>query len=306
VKKDDSTLSTLGLRNVRKYADLLLRKANAYGRFPTPVADLITAAKLEVARENALDKVFLGSLYRALPNRLKLAPDRIKHAAGKVLGLLDRRDRTIHLDRDIHPKRRLFISLHETGHGVLVWQRQTYSLMEDSDQELDPETQELFEREANCFASETLFQLDVFTRDAADSAFGIRTVLTLAGRYGSSCYSAARRYVTQHARECALLVFNPPVYVDGTGYCLTLRWAFASRAFAARFGEVTWPAECGPDHFFTSVRPENKLSPPTSCFVTDRNGTHVTCLAEGFDSTHQVFFLVYPFPAPRAVVRSVV
>src|SRR5207249_1308481 len=157
-----------GKGNVRKSADLLLRKAGAYGRFPTPIQDLVAAAKLEVARENALDTVFLGNLYRSLPNSMKLFPDTLKRAMGKVLGVLDRRARTIHLDPGVHPKRRVFLSLHETAHDALHWQRKTYALLEDSENELDPETKDQFEREANCFASDVLFQLDGFARDAAD------------------------------------------------------------------------------------------------------------------------------------------
>ena len=105
MRPDDASLDPAAVRQVRKYADLLLRKAGAYGRFPTPVDDLVAAAELEIARENVLDRVFLGGLYRSMPNAMKLAPDRIRLAAGKVLGLLDRRDRTIHLDKDLHPKR---------------------------------------------------------------------------------------------------------------------------------------------------------------------------------------------------------
>src|SRR5262249_10013154 len=208
VKKDDATLPPHAIRSVRKYADLLLKKAEAYGRRPTPVGDLVEAARLEVARETALDKVFLGQLYRALPNSLKLLPDRLKRAAGKVLGLLDRHGRTIHLDPELHVRKQTFLSLHEVAHDALPWQRETYTILEDSESELDPGTQDLYERQANCFAGEVLFQLDAFATEAADCEFGIRTPLKLSPRYGSSFYSAARRYVSTSARACALLVFD--------------------------------------------------------------------------------------------------
>ena len=65
------------MADIRKEADRILRAASAYGRFPTPVDDLVLASKLEIARESALDAVFLGGLYRRLPNSLKLMPDRI-------------------------------------------------------------------------------------------------------------------------------------------------------------------------------------------------------------------------------------
>src|SRR5579864_1047200 len=145
MKKDDATIPVPDLQNIRKSADLLLRRAGAYGRFPTPVHDIVAAAKLEVSRESALDKVFLGNLYRSLPNALKIAPDSLKRAVSKVLGILDRADRRIHLDPTIHPKKRIFLTLHETAHDTFTWQRKTFAILEDSESELDPDTKEQFE-----------------------------------------------------------------------------------------------------------------------------------------------------------------
>ncbi|MBL8799386.1 MAG: ImmA/IrrE family metallo-endopeptidase [Planctomycetia bacterium] len=294
MRKDDGTLTPQGQSSVRKYADLLLRKADAYGRLPTPVNDLIDAAKLEIARENALDKVYLGELYRALPNAFKLVPDRLKRAAGKVLGLLDRPARTIHLDPGVHRKKQTFLSLHEVAHDALPWQRQTFALLEDSENELDPETHDQYEREANCFASEVLFQLDGFAEEAADWDFGIRTPLKLSARFGSSFYAAARRYVVTGCRPSALLVFEQPVVRPELGEYLVLRRAVVSPSFGEHFGEVRWPHECGPGHFFTRYRPRNKLTAPTPFRLMNAEGTHVACLAEAFDSTHQIFFLLCP------------
>jgi hypothetical protein len=294
MKKDDATIPAADLQNIRKSADLLLRRADAYGRFPTPVKDIVAAAKLEISRESALDKVFLGGLYRRLPNAVKLAPDSLKRAVGKVLGILDRADRTIHLDPAVHPKKRIFLSLHETAHDALVWQRKTYALLEDSENELDPDTKEQFEREANCFASEALFQLDTFTAEAAESEFGIRTPLDLSSRYGASFYATARRYIGTSKLPCALLVFNQPIHIAGVGETLNLRRAFASSSFQARYGSVAWPTECGPEHFLNRIRPGNKFTSPRPCTIRCSEGERVQCLAEAFDSTHQIFFLVYP------------
>ena len=64
MKRDDCTLSPADLENVRRHADKLLREADAIGRLPTPVADLVAAGELEVARDVSLDQGFLGRLYR--------------------------------------------------------------------------------------------------------------------------------------------------------------------------------------------------------------------------------------------------
>ncbi len=215
MKKDDCTVSDSILRNIRKYADLTLRKANALNRFPTPVNDIVAAARLEISRENALDAVYLGDLYRRLPNAFKLAPDTLKRAIGKVLGVLDRKERVIYLDKSVHKKRQQFLSIHEVGHDILPWQRKTFAMLEDSDREIDPETHDLYERKANNFASEVMFQLDAFARIASDHRFGIRTVLDLSRDFGSSVYSAARRYVATRSQEaCLLMVLEPPAYQE--------------------------------------------------------------------------------------------
>jgi hypothetical protein len=304
VKKDDASLPADAERRVRKYADLLLRKASAYGRFPTPVEDLISAAKLEIARESALAKLGLDRFYRRLPNAFKLAPDTIKRAAEKVLGLLDRRDRTIHLDPDAHPKRKLYVSIHEVGHDFLPHQRQTFQIIEDSEAEIDQDTHDLFEREANCFASDVLFQIDAFTREAADFALGIKVPINLAKKYGPSVYSAVRRYVATHRHPCALVVYNQPIHIVGTGEVIQLRRAVASPTFKARFGNRAWPETCGENTFFFENRPKNKFTAPRPIRLKDVNGDTHACIAEAFNSTHQILFLIYPTEKPALVLAG--
>lgn len=303
MKSDDATLDPAQEKQVRKYADLLLRKGGAYGRFPTPVSDLVGAAELEIARENALDKVFLGSLYRSLPNSLKLAPDRLKSALGKVMGLLDRRDRTVHIDKDLHPKKVVFLSIHEVGHDFLPWQRKTFDVLEDSDSELDPETRDKFEREANCFSSDVLFQLDTFAKEAADCAFGIRTPLALSKRYGASFYATARRYVVTSRFPCALVVFNRVKDDQGTDR-LAFRRSAASSSYLARFGPLVVNAVCGPGTLYYQHRPFGKFTAPSPCTLSDRNRENVASVIEAFDSTFEVFFLVYPVSARPAAFSA--
>lgn len=301
MKKDDATLSPSSEATVRKYADLLLRKASAYGRFPTPAQDLVRAAELEIARESALAGIGLDGLYRRLPNALKLAPDKIKKAAAKLLGLLDRGDRMIHLAPDAYPKRKLYVTIHEIGHDFLPHQRKTYGILEDSDAELDHDTSDLFEREANCFASEVLFQLDGFTKEAAEFTLGIKVPVELSKRYGPSIYATARRYVSTHRNPCALVVYDPATPLAEGGHVLEFRRSITSTTFAAQFGSPAWPQRCGPESFFFRNRPKNKFALPRSLSVRDVNGDDQLCMVESFNSTYQILFLVYPAPTPIRV-----
>jgi len=292
--KSEESLSPESERLVRKYADLVLRKASAYGRFPTPVNDLVAASKLEIARESVLAKVKLDGLYRHLPNFVKIAPDKVKSAAAKLLGLLDLRDRTIHLAPEMHPKRKLYVTVHEIGHEMLPHQRKLFHILEESEAEIDPDTKELFEQEANCFASEVLFQREKFTTEAADFSLGIKVPLDLSKKYGPSVYAAARRYVARHHLPCALVVFEMPICVDGKRRTMDLRRVIVSPLFQKQFGAVRWPQRSEAGNFFLRHCPAKQFSRPRPLRIHDRNGELQTCLAEAFNTTHNVLFLVYP------------
>ena len=54
-KPDDSTLHAADLKAVEARARLSLDKAAAWGRFPTPVDDILSAAKLRVAPKGMFD-----------------------------------------------------------------------------------------------------------------------------------------------------------------------------------------------------------------------------------------------------------
>ncbi len=288
MRRDDSTLSPEQLSEIRQCADRLLRKANAYGRFPTPVEDLVQASGLEIEPEVSLESSFLEKLYRRLPGR-------VKHAVDKVLGVLDARAGLIYLDRSVHQRRRVFLSLHEIGHGFLPWQQQTWSYLEDSEATLDEGIRDQFEREANMFASDVLFQLDAFQNEARDSALGIGSVLKLARRYGSSFYAAVRRYVAVQQRACAVVIFDKPSGRAAARRRLALRRSVESPRFIQLFGSGYWRDSYGPQTIFGQSLPqEGRFTRPTVCRLRDRNGKSWECLVEAFDSSYQVFFLIYP------------
>ena len=198
----------------------------------------------------------------------------------------------IYLDQTVHKKKKPFLSIHEVGHDYLPWQRDTFAILEESESSLDPDVREQFEREANCFASEVIFQLDLFTQEAADCDFGIKVPINLARRYGASVYSSIRRYVMTHHHPCAVVVFNR-VDLHGSKV-LTLRRCVQSEKFTSRFGKLAVKEQQGPADFFARHVPYNKFRMPTNCTIKNRNGEQEQCLIEAFDSTFQVFYLLYP------------
>jgi hypothetical protein len=290
-RPDDSAVTADSYRLIRSHADRLLRDASAYGQYPTPVADIIAAAKLSVERDASLDTGFLRKLYGA-------AKRTIKRALEKVLGLFDSRDSMIYLDLTLQRVKQRFVSLHETGHGYLPWQRDTYSFMEDGETSLDPEIQQQFEREASTFASEVLFQGTRFQEEASSLPFELKTPMQLGRKFGASNYAAFRRFVAHNNRVCALLVFEQPIYELGRGYAFHLRRAIVSSSFHAKFGEVRWADVLySQDDALAArlpVRAFHRIFTRRCQIASPISGCSESFYLEAFDSTYQIFALLIP------------
>jgi len=169
-RSDDCSLSEEELAVVQRHADRLLWEASSIGRFPTPVSDLMAAAKVTVVEDEVLDAGFIARVRK----RAKAGIATLKSALSKVLGLFESRERIVVIDRIVPNPKKPFVKLHEAGHGYMPHQAKLYSLMEDCERSLDPDTTDLFEREANVFASEVMFQGDGFRKEACDYDFGGR------------------------------------------------------------------------------------------------------------------------------------
>jgi len=300
-RPDDSTLTPVQLAKVRNEAERALREAGALGVLPTPIDDILAVAKVEEVKEDVLNEGFVTKM------RAK-AGDAIKRALSKVMGLFDAAAGLIFLDQLLMPVKKRFVTLHEAGHGFLPWQRAMYKLVEDCDKALDPEAADLFDREANVFASEVLFQNDTFHHMAADHKFEIWTPIRLTKKFDASLYSSIRQYVAKNERCCVVLVLNPPELVEGDGFRATLRRVIASGTFAAAFGDHAWAAVYTPDDQLGRLVPleGRKSSGKREVVLTDRNGDRHACIAEAFTQTHQVFILIHSTKTlgPPAILLS--
>src|SRR5437870_5142812 len=129
------------LRDIRKETERLLADADARGKLPTPVDDLVAAAGLIRPKRSMLANLVLEEA----PEHLRRPMRRLKF---KVRALLDRKEREIHLDPSIeHPGQIVYKTLHEVTHDILSWQRELgYA---DDDVSLAPTTRRLFEWQAN-------------------------------------------------------------------------------------------------------------------------------------------------------------
>jgi hypothetical protein len=286
-REDDSSLTPAQYARVRAEAKRALQQAGTLGRFPTNIADVLLAAQVEEVKEDVLNARFLAKIR-------KKAGAAVKSALSKVLGLFDVRAGLVFIDRSLQVVKQTFVRLHEAGHGFLPWQRPMYALVEDCEQSLDPEVADLFDREANVFASEVLFQLDAFSQEAENHSFGIMTPVNLSKKYGASIYASIRQYVSKNHRMCAVVVLNPPEFVPGDGFRASLRRVVMSERFKAQFGGRKWEMCFTPADPIGAMVPlgKRRASGKRGLELTDDSGNLRDCVAEAFTQKHQVFILI--------------
>jgi len=285
---DDSSLTPAQLAKVKAEAERALREAGVIGVLPTPLDEILTASRVQEIHEDVLNDSFLTKLR-------KKADKQLKQALSKVLGVFDAVSRLIFVDQLLAPVKKRFISLHEAAHGFLPWQRSMYRIVEDCDKSLDPEAADLFDREANVFASEILFQNDTFHNLAVDKPFEIWTPIRLAKKFDASLYSSIRQYVSKSDRCCVVLVLNPPQLLEHFGFRATLRRVVSSSKFATMFDNSRWPQTYTPDERIGRMVPlgKRRSSGKQELSLTDANGDRHDCIAESFTQKHQVFILIH-------------
>jgi Zn-dependent peptidase ImmA (M78 family) len=289
-RPDDSLLDAHQLATVRRHADRLSREASALGRFPTPIDDLLAAAKLTVVDDEVLNE----GLLRQFVKKAKAGIATIKSALSKVLGLFECQDRLIVIDKDAPKPRVPFIKLHEAGHGTLPHQSKIYRLIHDCEKTLDADMTDLFEREANVFASEVLFQGEIFSKEAREQDFGIKVPIALARKFGASNYSAFRRYVITNPSACCVVVLEQSVCDLDGGFTADVRRVVMSKSFATIYdGEILCTAVTD-SHPLRPVVPVNgkRMTFDREIVLLDRNRDERICLAEAFNTTHQILVLI--------------
>jgi len=295
MKSDDSSIPTDSLAAVRKQALQALKKAGAYGVFPTPVEQVLDAANVVLAS----DAEFGDGLFERFKKKFGTVTDLVKKAMSKVIGLLDVAAKVIFVEKGLYPAKKRFLKLHETGHAFLPWQSQAYALIEECNQTLDPDIADQFDREANVFAKEVLFQCGSFIQEAADFKFGLTTPIKLSEKYGASIYSSIREYVRSNHRACTVLVLDMPVPCVHLGFTADLRRTESSAEFIKVFGQPQWPGTFSRNDSIGSVIPlgNRRASKPKTIVLVDSNGIEHECLAESFTQTYQVFVLICPIAA---------
>jgi Zn-dependent peptidase ImmA (M78 family) len=297
-RPDDWSLTPGQLARVRKESERALRDAGALGVFPTPIDRIMVVARVEEVKEDVLNPGFVARIVA----QAEQAGHLVKRAISKVLGLFHAREGLVFINQSLMVVKKRFIGLHEAGHGFLPWQRSLYAVVADCEKALDGATSELFDREANVFASEVLFQLDTFRDMAEGQQFEIWTPVRLARRFNASNYAAIRQYVSKNHRACAVVVLDKPEFVVGDGFRAALRRAIQSERFTELFGQYNWKLIYTPDDDIGALVPigNRRSSGKRSLALSDRNGEVHECVAESFSTGHQVFVLIHAVRALTA------
>lgn len=290
-RPDDSSLTPGQLARIRKEVERALCEAAVLGVLPTPVDQVMRVARVREVEEDVLNPGFVAKLM----GKAEKAGQTIKRAVSKIIGLFHASEGLVFIDQTLILVRKRFVRLHEAAHGFLPWQRPMYAVVEDCEMALDPDTADLFDREANVFASEVLFQLDTFRDQAEQEPFGIWTPVRLAPKFNASLYASIRQYVSKNQRACAVLILNMPEITAGVGFRATLRRTEKSASFTKVFGHHVWKESFTPDDDIGALVPigQRKSSRKRQLGLNDANGVLHDCIAEAFTNTRQVFVLIH-------------
>jgi hypothetical protein len=270
---------------VTRWADYLLKQAAVGDRLPTPVDELVRCAHLSISGSITLDQHHAGFFSHSF--------GLLQSALKKIVGMVDLRENTIYLKHNILPQRRSFVTLHEIGHVLLPWQRQMY-LYVDDERTLAPNVQEQFEREANQFAADLLFQIDRFETEARDLPLSIHSPLSLARRYGASAHAALRRYVEHQQWACALLVVGHSSNRGRREIMPRVKCAIQSASFTQMFGERDWNTIAQQASSLLAGMSYPHRFPRGEYRMDTLNGYSALCSFEVFTNSYDVFVFIYP------------
>jgi hypothetical protein len=202
----------------------------------------------------------------------------------------------VHIDETaVKKEKQNFLKLHETGHKEIPHQRGLFKWIQDCSKTLAPETADLFDREANNFATIVLFQDDRFVAMTADSAFGIKVPLSAGRKFGASAYASIREYVRRHRKACAVVVLERPELCNIHGITAVVRRVDRSPEFTRRFGDLKLPDRITATSPLANFipGPGKRMSSPGVLPLSDRNNDRHEFVGEGFSTPFNVFILIH-------------
>lgn len=256
----------------------LLAVAEVNERLPTPIEDIVAAAGLVKTDEVLLS----ASMIAKAPKHLRKL---LSSASRKIVGVLDRRERVIHIEPSSSKGRENFVTCHEIAHDIFDWQRDL-QVLGDTSQTLRASVTNRFEREANQGGAEILFQRDLFQRIASDYPIDLATPVELSNLFGASLHASFRRWVEG---------------LDVAACGLVMDTTLDSRGRRPRFEHIDsrrWRRQFGPHRLPTRISLEDYPFAASNrgegdFVLTDRAGDPIELGWQTLSTPYRTFALVW-------------
>ena len=238
---------------------------------------------------------FLGLEHVSFDFELELPPE-VCTQGHNPRALLSFPDRLVATHERLHHMQERFSVLHEIAHFVLP--SHEYSLYLDDDDVLRFQTNVQFEREANEFAADLLFQGDRFTLEANNQAIAAKSVKKLGTKYDASFEATARRLVERNLRSAMLVVFkrdSGAAVDDDQERTWSVRYCATSPTFRNRyFTEVKGTVPAGIVRKLSKPDIDIADSERIEIRIPGEDGTEEPFAAEFFTNTYNIFCLLTP------------
>ena len=253
---DSARAAESSLPSARDITDLtnsLLHRADAYDVLPTPIDRLYEFSQIECLTFGVEEQRRWARLRESAQNV-------VRSMFQKLRGFGDLRQKVVFVTSDAPLARDRFVKGHELGHQIIPWHHIRPEYVDD-DHTLSPATRALFEREANFFAAEVLFQAGLFTRRARDFTPSLDAVFTLAETHQASRQAALWRFAEVHDYPVAAAIYYP--YQTAAGDRDLSRWVrwrqITSSSFQRRYPEVSLPRTLVAEHPFVQATSQRSI-----------------------------------------------
>ena len=245
---------------VSDYARRALRAADAIGQLPTPINDLLAAAKIgNLKIDEEVKQSFSARLIGA-------ARQEFDSMWQKIRGIADLRERITYVDENTTQPRILFAKGHELGHEVLLWHHLDPGRFDD-EKSLTFEAEEIFDMEANFFSAEVIFQGSNFTRIVRDYTVSFDSIFHLADMHGASRHATAWRYVEEQDESVALVMYWPSKF---NSEILRRGKVVASSNFLRKFSDIDLPSQLDSGHDWMTTHASNLVHDDTISLTCDK------------------------------------
>ena len=171
----------------------------------------MAAAKLTVVDDELLDE----DLLRRFMKKAKSGLASIKSALSKVLGLFEANDRLVVIDKEAPKPRSPSSSSTKPGMARCPIMSKVYPLIHDCEKTLTPKSPTSSSGKPTYSLPKRSSRARYFAKEAQQLAFGVKAPIALAKKFGSSNYSAFRRYVITNGDACCVVVLEPAVRHSG-------------------------------------------------------------------------------------------